>query len=113
MPGHEIPEAVVVVTESFDGVSVPQWGRLIAEAVELRPRCLIVDLRDSPLVDAAAIEVLLKAHRDMISGGGRLVLRAPSPRVRRILRLARLEQVFEVDDDLPARPAPAVPSVAN
>jgi anti-anti-sigma regulatory factor len=44
--------------------------------------------------------VLLGAHRDMIRGGGRLVLRAPSPRVLRILRLARVEQVFDVDDGL-------------
>ncbi|GAA2631677.1 STAS domain-containing protein [Paractinoplanes durhamensis] len=96
MAEHEIPEAVVVVTESFDGLAVERWERLIAGAVEMRPRRLVIDLRDSPLIDAAAIGVLLRAHRDMISSGGRLVLRGPTPRVQRILHLARLGHVFDV-----------------
>jgi len=91
-----LPEAVVVVTEPFDGLAVERWDRLIADAMELRPQRLVIDLEAVRIVDAAALEVLLRAHRDMISGGGRLVLREPSPRVLRILGLARLEHVFEV-----------------
>ncbi|GAB1692862.1 STAS domain-containing protein [Krasilnikovia sp. M28-CT-15] len=101
MPDERIPEAVVVVTDAFDGVFVERWSGLIAEAAALRPRRLILDLRDCPLLGAAAIDILLRVHRGMISGGGRLVLCAPSARVRHILRLARLEQVFEVVDDRP------------
>jgi anti-anti-sigma factor len=106
MPEQEIPEAVVVVTEAFEGIAVERWSRLITDAVELRPRRLIVELRDSPNVDAAAIEVLLRAHREMVRGGGRLVLRAPSQRVRRVLQLAGLEHLFEVLDDGPVAPGP-------
>lgn len=93
-----IPEAVVVVTEAFEGGVVDRWGRLIADAVALRPRRLCVDLGDCPLVDAAAIAVLLQAHRTMIHMGGGLTLRGPTSRVRRILTLARFDQVFEIDD---------------
>ena len=107
MPHHQIPEAVVVVTEPFDGTAVNRWERIITEAVALRPHRLIVDLRDSPLIDAAAIAVLLGAHRQMISDGGRLLLCGPSARVRRILRLARLEQVFDIVDRRPVSAAPA------
>jgi anti-anti-sigma factor len=96
MTDQRIPEAAVIVTEAFDGVAVPRWQRMIDQAVELCPDRLTVDLRRCPLVDAAAIEVLLRAHRRMIGQGGRLVLCAPPPRVRRVLRLARLEQVFEI-----------------
>jgi anti-anti-sigma factor len=101
MPDQDIPEAVVVVTESLDGPVVARWERLILEAVELRPFQLIVDLRESPLVDAAGIDVLLRAHRAMIASGGRLTLRAPGERVVRILRLARLDQVFDVTEKCP------------
>jgi anti-anti-sigma factor len=101
MPDHDIPEAVVVVGEPLDGFAADRWERLILEAVELRPHRLIIDLRQSPLVDAAGIDLLLRAHRAMISGGGRLMLRAPSERVRRILRLARLDQVFEIVEERP------------
>ncbi|MEU4244661.1 STAS domain-containing protein [Actinoplanes sp. NPDC026619] len=87
-----------MVTEPFEGIAVERWKRLITDAVELHPHRLIIDLRHSALVDAAAIDILLRAHRNMISSGGRLVLCAPSARVRRILHLARLEQVFDVVD---------------
>ncbi|MEU4242648.1 STAS domain-containing protein [Actinoplanes sp. NPDC026619] len=98
MPDREIPEAVVVVTEALDGTAVPRWERLISEAMALRPRRLVVDLRHSPQADAAGIGVLLRAHRAMISAGGQLVLRAPADRVRRVLRLARLDGVFEIEE---------------
>ena len=63
-----------------------------------RPTHLVVDLRECPRVDAAALAVLLQAHRAMVQAGGTLTLRAPSDRVRRILRIARLENVFEIED---------------
>lgn len=98
MPDVAIPRTVVIVTEAFEGVAVDRWGRLIAEAVTLRPQQLIIDLSASPLVDAAAIAVLLQAHRTLVHSGGRLILRRPVERVRRIMRLARVDQVFEVED---------------
>ena len=98
----EIPETVVIVTEALEGPSVERWGRLIADAVALRPATLIIDLRACPLVDAAALAVLLWAHRTTLANGGRLTLRAPRDKVRRTLRLARLTHVFEVEAGVPA-----------
>jgi anti-anti-sigma factor len=97
MPVSQIAETVVVVTESFEGEAVDRWGNLIAEAVGLRPARLVVDLRRSPRVDAAALGVLLQAHRAMISAGGVLALRAPGERIRHVLRLARLTHVFAIE----------------
>jgi anti-anti-sigma factor len=98
----EIPETIVIVTEALAGPAVERWGRLIADAVALRPRLLVIDLRSCPQLDAAAIAVLLWAHRAMVAAGGRLTLRAPGGRVRHTLRLARLAQVFEVEAGVPA-----------
>ena len=98
----EIPETVVLVTEALSGAAVERWGRLLSDAVALRPGILVVDLRDCPHLDAAALTVLLAAHRSTVAAGGRLVLRAPGDRVRRTLHLARVGQVFEVDAGVPA-----------
>jgi anti-anti-sigma factor len=100
MPG--IPETVVIVTEALEGAAVERWARLIADAMALHPASLIIDLRACPLLDAGALAALLRAHRTTVAEGGRLVLRAPRDRVRRTLRLARLDQVFEVDAGVPA-----------
>jgi len=98
---------VVVVAEPFEGAAVDAWGRVIAEAVASRPGRLVIDLRHSSLLDAAAIAVLLQAHRAMVHAGGRLVLRAPTDRVRRILRLAGLMEVFEFEQAQGAEMGPA------
>lgn len=97
-----IPETEVAVTGAFDGAAVERWGAVIADAVAERPRRLVVDLTHTPSLDAAAIVVLLAAHRAMVQSGGRLVLRGPVARVRRILRLARVDQVFDVAEAAPA-----------
>jgi anti-anti-sigma regulatory factor len=62
-------------------------------------------LSDCEAVDAVALDVLLDAHRRMWSSGGRLTLRAPSPRLQRTMALARVDQVLHVTSaDPPQRP---------
>ena len=62
----------------------------------MRPTNLVVDLSRCGYADAMAIDVLLHAHRRTWQFGGRLTLRGPSPRVQRMLELARVHQVFHV-----------------
>jgi anti-anti-sigma factor len=101
-------ETLFVVTEALEGPAVERWGRLLDEAAVRRPERLVLDLRHSPRIDAAAIDLLLRVHRRVLGFGGRLVLRAPGKRVRRVLALARVEQVLDVED---ARPDPALADV--
>jgi anti-anti-sigma factor len=105
MPEGSMPEVVVTVTGPFEGAAVERWGGVIAGAVATRPRHLVVDLTQSPGLDAAAIVVLLGTHRAMVHSGGRLTLRGPDARVRRILRLARVDRVFDVVESTPAEVA--------
>ena len=98
MPEHTIPETTVVVTEALEGAAVARWGRLIGETLALRPQKLTVDLRHSPRVDAAAIVMLLQTHRAMVCADGRLTLREPAGKVRRMLSLARVDQVLEIEE---------------
>lgn len=97
MADAAVPEVVVVVTGPFEGDAVEAWGRLITDAVAARPGRVVVDLAECVRLDAAAIGVLLGAHRDMMRSGGRLTLRSPSARVRRTLSLARAEGVFDIE----------------
>jgi anti-anti-sigma factor len=90
-----------VVTEALDGPAVERWSRLLDDATARRPKRLTVDLSRSPRIDAAAIEMLLRVHRALLTCGGTLALRAPGDRVRRTLALARVDQVLQVEDPLP------------
>ncbi len=91
-----VPLVEVVITEPLDGLAVPRLRALLDEALTLQPEHLILDLAGCPSIDAAAIGVLLDAHRRAFLGGGRLTLRAPSVRLRRNLRLARVAHVFHI-----------------
>ena len=94
-----LPEAVVVVAGPFEGETVERWERLIVDTLFLAPRRLVIDLAACPALDAAAVVVLLRAHREMVRAGGRLTLRAPAGRAGRILRLSRVDQVFDIEEN--------------
>lgn len=95
-------EVVVAVTEPFAGSCVERWGSLITEAVELQPGRLVVDLSQSPSIDASAIVLLLQVHRRLVCADAQLTLRAPVPRVRRMLALARVDRVLDVQPAIEA-----------
>ena len=94
----------VVVTEELDVQAAPSLRALLDNALALRPEQLVVDLTDCPFVDAATVSVFLDVHRQAWRAGGRLVLRSPSARLRRILHLARVDHVLYMT---PAPPPPA------
>jgi anti-anti-sigma factor len=91
-------EIVVQVTQPLDGDAVETWSAELAAAADQRPARLIVDLTACPRIDAAAIVVLLRTHGRLLRAHGTLLLRHPSARIRRTLRLARVDQVLEVED---------------
>jgi anti-anti-sigma factor len=98
---HRVPVVEVVITEELDLWAMPRLSALLDDALGLQPQQLVVDLARCPFMDAAAIGLLLDAHRRARRGGGRLTLRSPSARLRRNLRLARADRVLHVTPEAP------------
>lgn len=92
----QIPTIEVVVSGDLDAGSAPHVHDLLQEAVALSPRHLIVDLSECPSIDAAGILLLLDVHRRVMRNGGVVALRSPSERLRRNLRLAKVDRVLQV-----------------
>jgi anti-anti-sigma factor len=63
---------------------------------------LVLDLSGLHGVDATGLGVLVGAHRRAGRAGRTLVLQDPSPAVRRVLRLTRLQRVLQVRRAAPA-----------
>ncbi|WP_212988937.1 STAS domain-containing protein [Actinoplanes auranticolor] len=95
---HARQETTVVVTEALAGATVERWQSRLRDAAAGRPARLIVDLRHSPRMDAAAIVLLLQLHRELIRADARLTLRAPVAQVRRMPGPARVDHVLEVEE---------------
>jgi anti-anti-sigma factor len=93
-----VEETTVVVTEALAGATVDRWRTRFRDAAAGRPARLVLDLRHSPRIDAAAIVMLLQLHRELLRADAQLTLRAPVARVRRMLGLARVDHVLEVEE---------------
>lgn len=86
----------ISVVQVLDVGGVPAFSELLDRVLALEPRELVVDLAGCESLDAAAINVLLDAHRRLWCADGVLMLRTPAPRVRRLLSLARADRVLRI-----------------
>lgn len=59
---------------------------------------LVLDLRELRFVDSSGVRVVLDLRGERLAAGGRLVLRAAGPAVRRVLSLMALDQLLELED---------------
>jgi anti-anti-sigma factor len=90
------PTVEVIVKGALDAAALRGFRVVLDRALEQRPQHLVIDLTDCPFLDAAAIESLVDAHRRAWRLGGLLSLRNPSPRIRRILEIARVDHVLRL-----------------
>jgi anti-sigma B factor antagonist len=60
---------------------------------------LLVDLERVTYIDSGGIGALVSRFLHVIRRGGRLKLLRPSDRVRRVLQMTRLNDVFEIFED--------------
>ncbi|MTD46358.1 anti-sigma factor antagonist [Conexibacter sp. W3-3-2] len=58
---------------------------------------LVLELSDLRFVDSTGIRVILDLRTERLADGGRLILRAPTPAVLRVLELMALDTVLEIE----------------
>ena len=93
---HGAPTIEVVVRGNLDAASARSVRDTLQDAIARAPQTLIIDLSECPTIDAAGILLLLEVHRRAIHNGGSMALRSPGERLRRNLRLARVDRVLQV-----------------
>jgi len=82
--------------DELDISTVPRLREQLLEALEVRPRAVVVDLSRCGFLDAQALVPLLEAHRAAHRRRVAFSLRGLSPQARRLLALAGLDDVFDV-----------------
>ncbi|MFI5485904.1 STAS domain-containing protein [Micromonospora echinaurantiaca] len=108
--GWSVPLIEVALTTELDRAGLSVTGLVFDRVLALSPGHVVVDLADCRHVDAAGIGLLLEVHRRLARRQAVLSLRDPSPRIRKILQTARLDQVLSVTETAqPVRPADAPP----
>lgn len=99
----ESTEAVVTVSGDLDLASVPRLDDELAGVLALDGESgpglerIVVDLSGVDFVDSSGLTALIKANRRAKEGGLGFVLRSPSERVMRTLKLTQLETVLDIE----------------
>lgn len=89
--------ALLRLSGELDLATAPALGDAVAEALELKPRTLAVDLSELVFIDSTGISVLIAAHRRAEREGSSLVLRQPRGGVLRTLQLTGVDQLIAIE----------------
>ena len=92
---------VVAVGGELDAYTVEPLHECLADVLESGARGVLVDLTGVSFLESTTLGVLLDAAKALRSSGGRMVLVADDPRVKRIFELTGLNRTFNVQSSLP------------
>ena len=102
---------MVVTHRTVDGIDVialagrlvmadvPQVRQRLLETVERGGGKLILDLAEVGFMDSSGLSVLVSTFKAARLKNGEVVLLHPSPTVRSLIELTRLQQIFSIFDD--------------
>ncbi|HCK80474.1 MAG TPA: STAS domain-containing protein [Candidatus Competibacter sp.] len=102
---------MVVTHRTVDGIDVialagrlvmadvPQVRQRLLETVERGGGKLILDLAEVGFMDSSGLSVLVSTFKAARLKDGEVVLLHPSPTVRSLIELTRLQQIFSIFDD--------------
>jgi anti-anti-sigma factor len=100
-----LPLVEIHLDNDLDIGTLPALREKITDALSLHPKLLVLDFSRCRYLDAQAISVLLETNRAAWRSGGRLVLRACSEPTVRLLALAGVLRVFELEGSEQGLPA--------
>ena len=96
------PNRTVVVTQLPEAVTLNnahQLRREIAPALEADRPCLVFDCSRVRQLDSAGIEMLLTSLEEAMKRNGDVKLAAVSSQVSVVLKLTRVDRLFEIFED--------------
>jgi len=87
----------IAVTGELDVATAPLIGDTIHRINSAQPINVHLDLTAVNFCDAAGLNAFLAADRMLRATSGRLTLICPSPQVRRLLTITKLDEILAID----------------
>lgn len=98
---RESPGALIVTLQGrLEAVNAPECKQSLQVYAQAGGGRLILDLSGLEFVDSSGLGVLLTVLRQAGAKGGDVRLACPTPSVRRLLTLTRLDRIFACFDSL-------------
>lgn len=90
---------LLVAEGTINSETAPQFEQALEERLDKGTSNLVIDLEQVDYMSSAGLRALVAALKRARSQGGLLVLAAPSDRVREVLDLGGLMEVFPIYQD--------------
>lgn len=99
---HEANVTVVAVSGNLEAVSAPELGIRLDGLLAQGEQQFVIDLAGVRFMDSSGIAVLVRLFKRVRIGHGDVRLAGARPSVEKIIRLVRLDRVFDtfVDSSL-------------
>lgn len=100
MVGEPAPQEVVVaLAGELDMATSPRLGETVVEILDRGPvRVITIDLSELGFLDSSGMRALLQARNAAARHGAEFAVRRPSEHVGKVLRIAALDQVLNIDE---------------
>jgi anti-sigma B factor antagonist len=85
-------DGALVLTGEIDSYTAPE----LSERLAVDPPVEVVDVAGVTFIDSSGLRVIVEAHQTRAANGSRLVLRAPSAAVQRLLEISGLSGHLDV-----------------
>ena len=89
-------ETMVTVIGEMDLATTPQVQKVVSR---YRSR-VVLDLRKVEFIDSTGIRMLIQEKRRLVAAGSDLRLLITNPFVRKVVELAGIDEMFEIDESL-------------
>lgn len=108
MPDRASRRQVLVTPQEplVAGGPAERYERRVKDLFNSGCRHVILDLRGVEAIDSAGVRALVRSHTTARRVGASCTLVGPQPSVREVLRLSRLESIFEIRESLEGASAP-------
>lgn len=87
-------ESVLVISGEVDTATAPRWQEELDRVLHARPSLVVVDLAGVSFMDSSGINLLVMARKRALAQDTRVIVRDPSSRVDRLLRMNGIRDLF-------------------
>jgi anti-sigma B factor antagonist len=88
--------ATVMITGELDLTTRPVLAKRLSLVLRTKPRRLVLDMAGAGFLDCGTARLIASAGR-LLPDGSRLIIRHPSPSVRRVLELTGFDAECEIE----------------
>jgi anti-sigma B factor antagonist len=98
-PGTTAADSITIALYGdIDLYTLPQMRNRVEAALDSGVHVLGLNLAGVSFIDSVGLALLVKTHRQLQNRGGKLVVNAASPPVRRLLEITGLAPLFGMDE---------------